>query len=46
VLNGDSAFSKPDAAHYEDVGQMILTFADGITTLRLDVSGDGKSTIR
>ena len=37
-----SAFTKPDAAHDEDVGQMTLTFASGITTLRLDVNGDGK----
>ncbi|WP_271069004.1 hypothetical protein [Caulobacter sp. NIBR1757] len=37
-----SAFTKPDAAHEADVGQMTLTFADGITTLRLDVNGDGK----
>ncbi|WGM38577.1 hypothetical protein [Caulobacter sp. NIBR1757] len=37
-----SAFTKPDAAHDADVGQMTLTFAGGITTLRLDVNGDGK----
>jgi len=36
------AFTKPDAAHDADVGQMTLTFAGGITTLRLDVNGDGK----
>ena len=36
------AFTRPDAAHDADVGQMTLTFAGGITTLRLDVNGDGK----
>ncbi len=37
-----SAFTKPDADHLSDVGQMTLTFAGGITTLRLDVNGDGR----
>ncbi len=36
------AFTKPDAGHDADVGQMTLTFSGGITTLRLDVNGDGK----
>ncbi len=47
-LDGDqsfrlvSAFTRYDAAHPEQTGQMTLTFAGGITTLRLDVNGDGK----
>ncbi|MDB5470722.1 MAG: hemolysin-type calcium-binding repeat family protein [Caulobacter sp.] len=36
------AFTKYDAAHPEDTGQMTLTFAGGITTVRLDVNGDAK----
>lgn len=36
------AFSKYDAAQPELTGQMTLTFAGGITTLRLDVNGDAK----
>ncbi len=36
------SFTKYDAAHPENTGQMTLTFAGGITTLRLDVNGDGK----
>ena len=36
------AFSKYDAAHPELTGQMTLTFAGGITTLRLDVNGDAR----
>ena len=37
-----SAFTKPDNDHLSDIGQMTLTFAGGITTLRLDVNGDGR----
>ncbi|WGM37606.1 FG-GAP-like repeat-containing protein [Caulobacter sp. NIBR1757] len=47
-LDGDqgfrlvSAFSKYDAAHPELTGQMTLTFAGGVTTVRLDVNGDAR----
>lgn len=37
-----SAFTRPDNDHLSDIGQMTLTFAGGITTLRLDVNGDGR----
>ncbi|WGM40240.1 FG-GAP-like repeat-containing protein [Caulobacter sp. NIBR1757] len=37
-----SAFTKPDNGHLSDIGQMTLTFAGGVTTLRLDVNGDGR----
>ncbi|MDB5470408.1 MAG: hypothetical protein JWR84_1968 [Caulobacter sp.] len=36
------AFSKFDAAHPENTGQMTLIFAGGITTVRLEVNGDAK----
>ena len=47
-LDGDqafrlvSAFTRHDAANPELTGQMTLTFAGGITTLRLDVNGDAR----
>ena len=36
------AFTRHDPEHPENTGQMTLTFSGGITTLRLDINGDGK----
>ena len=37
-----TAFTRHDADNPELTGQMTLTFAGGITTLRLDVNGDAR----
>lgn len=48
-LNGDQAFrvvsalARHDPAHPELTGQMTLTFAGGVTLVRLDVNGDGRA---